>query len=1222
MATPAQTQVTLDASQFIDAVDQIGQAITQMNTNIGNSKLAFNVFATTATQMEISLEKISGRMLTVASNTYATTQAIQQLTSVQNSMNNAMTQVAISTRAAAQSLDQMANASTRAGQSMVNAGRTATFAWDGILRLLTVTTIRRIFLDIAASMREAVSASAEFTEKVGLILAVNQNLGTSVQGLSTSFVNLSIAFNRPLAEVANAGLQAVQSGVAQTGQQVEQVTSAVGRLAQITGTTLPQSMTATTAVLRAFRLGASDTQTVTNQLNHIFQSGIGLNEIGSSIGRVSAQAQRLGINFSELGLLMEHIKATGVSDAEVITQVTALLGGIEQQTPALRNTLANAGIFNPQQLIQAERLAGAITRIRNDISDENLTNRQAVQSRRAGGGLSVAESFSQASTNNPLNNVAALQQNSEAALRIVTSTQQWNTELQKIKTIFESEIAPGLIKSIIDTFKPLGGFGQAAADAGRQIAVLLELGIRLVNGFSIWGDAAIRFAETIGFVSEASRLNREALQKFSEASREGGERLNTWVSQQRQAAQESLQAGTQSIANYFAPVNAALARQSELQRERVHELAEQIDASSKSVLAGFASQISSLESAARQAESRISESLKRVAEFGDKTGKDAFEHRLHTAGEVTQTSRFTSDIQSQNAYALLIAQGRAADNQINLIRTRRQRLNEEIEQLQAAGDANSIAMARRRFDQLRQLNDQENDIREAARKRVAEFDSRSSGQDQTYVSTNAARETGARALNDAERAFEQANRDRLARQQEQLERINNQLREQLRLVQDGQHDVGRLPQQLLGTNGLPRQNFQGQAGGQRAGTLIGRMIDDQIARVRALPETIERSIQTALRGGSITPEQADQARRRAPSETELAQLITQLEQQKIATQALFANAEARRVSEANQQSMINSLQAIANNTAQAIQRAAETREQQRNLLQSAQERINDIRGRADNPTRLRLAEGDAEGARIATALQTAIINADRSLRTAARTNDQTDIEAAQSAIRRVAELSRQLSSRPGSNLPTTDITRLENILTRLQTTIEQRPVQEAAVQGAQQTQQEVNAVIQNANIGNPVATIQGSITAFENLSTSLNPGGAFPSALISLSDTMVESARRIQEATANLQVAPAQGLASGGLIGNSFSSFGPDNTMIHARRGEFVVNPDSTRKFYATLVAINRGDNPRGGGYAHGGTVSNNIGTMNFHVSGADNPQQTAHAVMKIIRREQRRGNV
>jgi TP901 family phage tail tape measure protein len=1226
MATPAQTQVTLDASQFISSVDQIGVSIDAMNKQLASAGTAFNTFAASSAKMEASLKSIetstaplNATLQQIAISTRATAVSIDQLVS---SLSKAPT----TAKAAAQSLNQVGSAAQAAGQQGARGAQQFTFAWDGIARLLAVTVIRRIFLDIAGAIAASVAASAEYQEQVGRIIALNQSLGTSADQLSARFTNLSLAYGRSLKDVADIGRIASTAGGAQTADQIDAITNSSIRLAEVTGSTGPAAATAITAITRAFHMTAEESQNVSNQLIYLTQSGIGVEAISGSIGRVASQAQRLGVSFSELGLLMQAIKETGVSDAEVMTQIAAALNSIERPSRSLQQLWAGQGIFNPQQAIQAQRLSGTLQQLARDTSEENIQASRALQSRRAGGVLSVADTFAQRSQNNPLDNISQLQQGADAALRIVDATGRWNDELEKIKTIFQSEIAPAIINSILGIFESTGGLAKAFTDAGRTIALLVEPIVRVIHGFAIFGSLLERIAETLHIISSSARLNAEAMRAFSAAAQQGNERLNTWVALQRQLARTTLQEGTQAIANTFTPINQALGRQAELQRERVHQLGEEIEASSKSIFGAFGAQIESLETASRQAESRITESLKRVSDLSDKTDKDAFSHRLKSAGDVSQTSQFTSDQQAQNAFKLLEAQNGASDNQLNLIRERRRRLQEDIAQLQARGDADSIAAARRKFEELRQLNEQENDIRAGRARRNAEFDARATGQDQTFNPFNREREAGARRLDAAERAFEEANRRRLTAQQQALEKINRALREQFRLMQDGQRDVGRLPQRLLGTDGLPRETFRGTDGGQRAQDLISGTIDQQIERVKSLPETIERSIQDALRSGAITNEQADQARRRAPSPQEIASLVSQLEQQKIATRALFENSEARRVNEANQARAISILQRIADNTSLAITRVAETRQQQRSLLSDAQAQVNQIRQQI--PTRAgMLGEGTGEaGVRARDRFVQALEEFDRRNATAVRTGDQSDIDRARAQAALVIQHAENLQRIRGVNGPQPGIEALRGVVERLEATLRERAIRENALGTEQQIAARTNETIRNnvAPGGVPATTVQQSITAFENLATAMSPTGPFPSALGELAGIIAAASGNIAAATASLQVPAAapEGFASGGLIGNAFSNFGPDNTMIHARRGEFVVNPDSTRKFYSTLVAINRGDRPRGGGYAHGGTVTNSIGNMNFHVSGADHPEQTARAVMKIIRREQRRGNV
>jgi hypothetical protein len=79
-----------------------------------------------------------------------------------------------------------------------------------------------------------------------------------------------------------------------------------------------------------------------------------------------------------------------------------------------------------------------------------------------------------------------------------------------------------------------------------------------------------------------------------------------------------------------------------------------------------------------------------------------------------------------------------------------------------------------------------------------------------------------------------------------------------------------------------------------------------------------------------------------------------------------------------------------------------------------------------------------------------------------------------------------------------------------------------------------------------------------------------------------------------------------------------DTMNVKARAGESIINPDSTRKFFSQIQAINAGKPPifreEGGGVT-------NIGDVKININGSESPQATAREVMKAFRREKRRGS-
>lgn len=120
---------------------------------------------------------------------------------------------------------------------------------------------------------------------------------------------------------------------------------------------------------------------------------------------------------------------------------------------------------------------------------------------------------------------------------------------------------------------------------------------------------------------------------------------------------------------------------------------------------------------------------------------------------------------------------------------------------------------------------------------------------------------------------------------------------------------------------------------------------------------------------------------------------------------------------------------------------------------------------------------------------------------------------------------------------------------------------------------------------------------------------------------------RMATASALIKPIPGPGAtpvkeALGGLMrlargGNVFRSHGTDTVPAMLSKGEFVVNANSTRRFYSQLVAMNAGVKPV---YRQDGGAVTNIGDINVSVNGSTATRQTAREIATALRREVRRG--
>jgi len=95
--------------------------------------------------------------------------------------------------------------------------------------------------------------------------------------------------------------------------------------------------------------------------------------------------------------------------------------------------------------------------------------------------------------------------------------------------------------------------------------------------------------------------------------------------------------------------------------------------------------------------------------------------------------------------------------------------------------------------------------------------------------------------------------------------------------------------------------------------------------------------------------------------------------------------------------------------------------------------------------------------------------------------------------------------------------------------------------------------------------------------------------------------------------------ALGGLIYRQSGGFAPrgtDTIPAMLSPGEFVVNANSSRKFFSQLMAINSGIKPV---YRESGGPVTTIGDVSITVEGAPTPKQTARETMSAFRREMRK---
>lgn len=1077
-------------------------------------------------------------------------------------------------------------------------------SWGSIIRLLAVTTIRHIFLDFIASMREAATAAAELQAKVGLISALNQNVGSSVTGLTQQFGALANEFNRPVGDVAAAALEGVRSGIIRTSQDMNVLSESL-RLSQITGATTANSMTTLQGVIRSFGLQTGDSTRVVNQLFALAQNGGNLDKIGQPLQNVGVIAHRLGISLEEVFQSFAILRQRGNSDTESVSQLQALFIGLERTTPRLTEALRQNGFASIQALIAEKQLGGALEFIKKNADDADESFRRFLTSRRAVGGLTFGAELSRG--NGQFDDSAGNAQAAARAQQIVQQTTTFQQEFNKIATALATEIGP----RILEAFKTVGGFSATVISIYDSVSRLAPLIAEIANGFAIWARGAANVAESVGLISKTTRESVDATRALGVARRESDAAFTRTQSDQRAAFQEQERLEIGVVATVFKGRNQALNEQARLANDAVTRTRDSAVASAKSVISSLQGVLGGFESNVKRSENAIEESLKRVSSFADKTATELFNSKLRAAGQVStakgiDTSTSQGRREGEEAGNLFVVQAFLAEQQGKLIKDRIASLTQEANALFIKGDETSIASARRKFEEIRHLQQQQFDIQDEQARRAAIFSTQMGGGG--VVGFNAdqrAREAALRGTDNRESALEESLRAKLAAQATELEKIVKLQRERVTETERAVQHASQF--RLTDASGNLEQRFGGRTGEANAIREIDTAQNNAISTIRAARAQMVADIDNAEQQGIITREQAERQRRTLPSESDITRVQAQFTQERNALIAQL-NTERQRVDlKAQQEKLIETIKANTQALLQRQQQVAETRETGNNALGNLQEILNNFRNNGEPSFAERagneLRSGNLQELR--TAFVSALDNAQAGILRAQRpgatpedrTNAATLVGIVTRAFQAVQEERGRITRDANGNLnPNSDVRNINAATSQANTLL---------TANTENANQVLTLLLQGLN--------QSAVTqAAQNIA---NAGDAMA--------RIPEIINQLLPVGNNQQQGPnEEGFAFGGLIGNNFSSMGPDNRMIRAKTGEFVVNPDSTRKFYSTLVAINRGDNPRGGGYSSGGSVTNTIGTMNFHVSGAGSPEQTARVIMDKIRREQRRGNI
>lgn len=1071
-----------------------------------------------------------------------------------------------------------------------------TVSWETLARVVATQLIVRVLSQIRDLLRESVGDAIAFQKQIALITTIAD--GASFDQIAAGVRSISDNFNLPLLETAQGVYNALSNQVGDFGDSLR-FTEEAAKFAKATNSSLADSVDLLSAALRSYGLGVDDTAKVSAIFFTAIDKGrVTADQLSNSIGRILEPASEIGIELSELAGAVAAVSEKGLGTSETLTQFRGIVTALTKPTEAMREQLRLLGFESSRTAIETLGLDGVLEALKNSTggSAEELA-KLFPNVRGLGGALGLTgenlEFFR--------DNIRLAKENgeefAESKFMQATATQaeKLTASLNQVSNAFTLELGQALIQAGNDLIDAMGGVDVAIENIkalGESIKFVtgfikqIEELTGLLSGLSKLSPLTIFSADQKKNIAE-EMLGIELLKKGHEETEKAfakaeADRIAKVVETNKEATQVARQTLQKSGQDYIDAIDKA--------KRGDESLVDSAENTLEKIVSLRADFLKAIESAITNSVAQIEQSQERI--FAIQQGREdrKFDKR---------TENFSG---AQKAAAQLT---RAADTARDAEATLREAFktgNETLKQrgLALFGRANAFAA-------------EAEAIGKSAKNRALE------GNAAKTVEDIATRQL--RVEEEINRKQEQR-RQALIKERQEQEKLVEELKKQAKIAVDNTGDFDKQGNRFTEKEALAREKRR-QAALANIGQLAFSSKDVKVSDFLGLGDftksfqnsmakdpikllfdveegakSAQATVQKVFDGIQIKfpfVDQMEKALGRTFKDPEsIQQGMTEINAQAALLEKRKAEAAKTDVAVANRRaeverliSELESSQSMRRGAAQWSGRAEPndaTFVGTEKAIQSLKAMLNNAKLTKDEIQELENTLAGIDFGR------TGFLFDQGAGGTAQQ--DARNFDAALESLRRFQE--EQAKTKPFDPV---DQAKLD-LLTQV-------------IQSFSISQPDVRAANAGVALGNAVTPAAALATEGERTALGYERVAA---AILSVQGATLP---QIPASAAASATAAHGRYLTKYMAGGGFMPRGMDTIPVMARAGETIINPDSSRKFFSQLQAINAGKNPIF--RSEGGSVTN-VGDISISVNGSGSPEQTGRVVLRKVRRELRRG--
>lgn len=1077
-----------------------------------------------------------------------------------------------------------------------------TVSWETLARVVATQLIVRAMSAIRDVLREAVSEAIQFQKQVALITTIAD--GASFGQIADGVRAISDNFNIPLLEAAQGVYNALSNQVGDFGESLK-FTEEAAKFAKATNSSLKDSVDLLSAALRSYGLGVEDTARVSSIFFVAIDKGrVTADQLANSIGRILEPASEIGIELEELAGAVASVSEKGLGTAETLTQFRGIVTALTKPTDAMSEAIRGLGFTSARSAIQTLGLDGVLEQLAkntNGSAEEFARLFPAV--RGLGGALGLTgENLETFVENIRLGREAGDEfANSKFLTATATEGEKLTKALNQISNAFTVELGQALVKGGNDLLEATGGV-EAITDNIKEMAKAITFVTGTIADLEKFTGLISTLAKLspITFFNANQRNNIAEEKKRLEALGEANDKADKArskkdadrIAELDKNNKEIVQKGRRALQDIGVEYNEAVDKAKRGDKAIVKSAETSLD----KIVSLRSKFLQSIEQAIGESTSKTQASQDRIfaIQQGQKDRKfDQNTRDLPDAAKVGALTKRSAELAKEAEETMLAAfrTGNEALQQRGLgLFDKASSTAEEARQIGlsaknralegfAANKVEEVATRQLRVEE--QINKAQEQRRQALIKERAEQEKVVEAlkeQAQIVLDNSGDFDKNGDRFTDKERAAREARRNEALNKVGKLAFSSKDVKAADFLgladfTKAFQSDAAKDPIKLV---------FDVKAGAAQAQLDLQKVFDGVDLKLPFL-KGLEDAVGRPLRKDTEDVQKAL---------TELQSQVQELEKRK----AAIAQGEAN-VSESR-----GAVQALLDEL-----KAAQAEGQKGKQSEASVERNQ--------------------------AIDAAIIKTQDLLKNTKLTKEE------------VQELENQLSKidfgRTGTAFSDGKTGPQQQALGFSQALVELRKFQEAQAKTVPLEQVDEAKLEKLRSV---IQTIQGSTvdqkakatsdaltlaapTAGTLATASLTTAAAYERAAIAIASVQGMTLPEVKSSTQLPATSDGSGVvASNGrhiinpkyMAAGGFMPRGMDTQAVGVRAGESIINPDSTRKFFSQIQAINAGKTPQ---YRSTGGSTTNVGDISINVNGSESPQATGRAVAAKLRREFRKGS-